>query len=84
MTEIETQVEVFTQPNCAPCRQVERFLREKDVTFSVRDVTDDAQALETIVEQGFIATPVTRIGERWIGGFRRGELEAALRKVLSE
>lgn len=81
MTVTASDVEVFTQPHCAPCRDVERFLRNRDVAFAVRDVTDDADALEAIVARGFMATPVTRVGERWIGGFRRAELEAALRDV---
>lgn len=74
-------VELFTQPHCAPCREVERFLRNREVAFAMRDVTDDADALEAIMARGFMATPVTRIGEHWIAGFRRAELEAALREV---
>ena len=81
MTEIEPQVEVFPQPHCAPCREVERFLRERNVDFEMRDVTADPDALETIVREGFMATPVTRIGRRWIAGFRRRELETALREA---
>lgn len=82
MTGIQPQVELFTQPHCAPCREVERLLRDRGVMFSARDVTDDAGALEIIVARGFMATPVTRIGERWIGGYRKAQLEAALRAVL--
>ena len=82
MTASQPEVEVFTQPHCAPCREVERFLRNREVAFAVRDVTEDGDALEAIVARGFMATPVTRIGEHWIAGFRRAELEAALRGVV--
>jgi glutaredoxin-like protein NrdH len=71
-------VELFTQPHCAPCREVERFLQERGVAFVRRDVTADAAALELVVSRGFMATPVTRIGEHWVAGFRRQELERAL------
>jgi glutaredoxin len=81
MTAIEPQVEVFTQPHCAPCRDIERFLRERNVPFVLRDVAADPQALETLARAGFMATPVTRIGERWIAGFRRQALLAALHEA---
>ena len=81
MSEPVPAVELFTQPHCAPCRQVERFLREHRMTFVVRDVTADAGALEEIARRGFMATPVTRIGERWIAGFRKRELADALRAL---
>ena len=69
------EIEVFTQPQCANCRQVERFLRQRGVEFTVRDVTDDPAALEQIVSRGYMSTPVTRVGDRWVAGFNRSELE---------
>ena len=83
MTESAPAIEVFTQPHCAPCREVERYLRDRGVPYVLHDVTDDPEALNTIAAQGFMATPVTRIGERWVGGFRKAELEAALREALT-
>ncbi len=71
-------VVVFTQPHCAGCSQVERFLETRGVTFTVRDVSRDAAALEEIVSRGYLSTPVTRIGDRWVAGFRRKELEVLL------
>jgi len=81
MTDSVRKVEVFTQPRCAPCREVERFLSAHRVSYTLRDVTDDASALDAIVERGFMATPVTHVGERWIAGFRRAELESALHEA---
>ena len=81
MTESAPDIEVFTQRHCAPCREVERYLQDREVPYVLHDVTDDAEALNTIAAQGFMATPVTRIGERWISGFRRADLEAALREA---
>jgi len=71
-------VEVFTQPHCAPCRQVEAFLRDRGVSFTPRDVVLDPSALDRLVDRGFMSTPVTRIGEEWISGFDRRRLERAL------
>lgn len=74
----QAAVVVYTQPHCAPCRMVEQFLEQHAVAFVTRDVTTDPGALTDLVERGFMATPVTRIGEQWIAGFRRDELSDAI------
>jgi len=42
-------------------------------------VVADASALAELEAEGYMTTPVTRIGERLIAGFKRGELDEALR-----
>ena len=79
----EPSVELFTQPHCAPCRQVEAFLRERGVSYVQRDVVAEPSALYRLADQGFMSTPVTRVREQWIAGFDRGRLERAL-AALSE
>ncbi|MGE3961750.1 MAG: glutaredoxin family protein [Dehalococcoidia bacterium] len=74
----ETEVVVYTQPHCGPCRMVERFLQESGVPYVTRDVTRDADALNDLTERGFMATPVTRVGTQWVAGFSRDELRRAL------
>ncbi|MGE3414417.1 MAG: glutaredoxin family protein [Dehalococcoidia bacterium] len=74
----QAAVVVYTQPHCAPCRMVEQFLEQHAVSFVARDVTKDPDALNELVERGFMATPVTNIGEQWIAGFRRDELSDAI------
>ena len=54
---------------------MERYLEERGLAFTVRDVFDDPAALEEISSRGYMSTPVTRIGDRWIAGFRRKEFE---------
>lgn len=71
-------IEVFTQTHCAPCRQLEAFLRQRGIPFTQRDVEADPVALEEIVARGYMGTPVIRIGETWVAGFRRTELERLL------
>lgn len=75
-------VEVFTQPHCAACRQVEAFLGDSGVSFTPRDVVLDPSALDRLVDRGFMSTPVTRIREEWIPGFDRRRLERALAVLL--
>ncbi len=76
-------VEVFTQTHCASCRQVEQYLRDRKNQFVTRDVGADPAALEAIASRGYMSTPVTRIGDEWIAGFKRATFEKMLRAVHS-
>ena len=71
----ERLVEVFTQPGCAACRQVERYLEQRGVPYEVRDVLEDASALDELMQRGYMQTPVTRCGDQWIAGFDRAALD---------
>lgn len=72
------EIVVYTQPHCASCKEVERFLEQRGVTFTVLDVSEDPQALEEIASRGYMSTPVTRIGDDWVAGFNRKQLERLL------
>ncbi len=72
------EVELFTQAHCAGCRQDEQFLRERGVEFTSRDVGEDPAALDELTSRGYMSTPVTRIGEHWVAGFRKREFERLL------
>ncbi len=74
-------VELFTQAHCGSCREVERYLRDRGVAFTVRNVDAEPAALEELAARGYMTTPVTRVGEHWIAGYRRRKLERALKAV---
>ncbi len=73
-------IELFTQQHCAPCHQVEAFLQGRGVAFTIHRVDQDPAALEVLAQQGYMVTPVVRIGESWIAGFNRKELERLLKR----
>jgi len=73
-------VVLYTQPHCAPCRQVEQLLAGIGVEYGARNVLDDDAALRDLEAQGYLMTPVTRIGSDWIVGFRRDQILDALRR----
>lgn len=81
MSDSEPSAVVYTSPHCASCKQVMSFLDDRGIPFEARDISVDEEALGDLEAEGFMTTPVTRIGDRWIAGFRRGELEAALSDV---
>lgn len=74
-------VVLYTQPHCSACRSVEQYLVGRGVPFEVRDVFENASALEEIEARGYLTTPVTRIGDEWIPGFRRSAFDAALARM---
>lgn len=78
MSDKGAPVVVYTQPHCMLCHRVVRFLSERGIAFAERDISRDAAALQDLVERGFMGTPVTRVGETWVAGFDRLEIERAL------
>lgn len=65
------KVTVYTTNYCPYCRQAERFLTEKGVTFQNIDVTDDDELRTKLVELsgGRKTVPQIFIGDEPIGGY---------------
>ena len=80
----EPSVELFTQSHCAPCRQVEAYLRGRGIPFVQRDVVADPHALDLLAERGFMSTPVLRVGQQWIAGFDRRRFDLALASLPAD
>jgi adenosylhomocysteine nucleosidase len=59
---------------------VKEFLSRAGVPFTTRDVDEDDGAYEELVARGWLAVPVTFIGEQAIKGFN----PAALRQALAD
>ena len=59
------EIVVYTQPHCASCKEVARF-------------PEDPVALEEITSRGYMSPPVTRIGDHWVAGVKRKQLERLL------
>lgn len=71
-------IELFTQQYCSECHEVAQFLQDRGVEFTTRSVDRDPEALELLIAKGYMSTPVVRIGDTWIAGFKRRELERLL------
>ena len=78
MNDQSPEIVVYTQPHCAGCKEVARFLEERGAVFTLLDVSQDPAALEEIASRGYMSTPVTRIGEHWVAGFKRKQFERLL------
>ena len=69
-------VVLFTQPTCAPCKQVKRQLITRGIEFTERDITQDPEALKDLRNLNFNGTPVIQTDDdAWIG-FNAAKMEA--------
>ncbi len=57
---------------------VKGYLSQKDVDYAVRNISEDLEARQTVIDMGHRSTPVTLIGEHKVLGFDRGKLDEAL------
>jgi glutaredoxin len=45
------RVVMFTQPGCLSCELMRIFLEAKEITFEERDISSDAEARRSMIEQ---------------------------------
>ena len=57
---------------------MKEFLRQKGITYTERDVSQDEATMEELTGKGFFATPVTVIDGEAVVGFNRARLEQLL------
>lgn len=72
-------VVVYSKPNCMQCNFTKQFLMDNEIDFVVKDIEEDAVALEEVKALGFASLPVVIIdGEEPFNGFRPDRLESLL------
>ena len=57
---------------------MKEFLSRERVAFTVRDVDEDDAAYKELVSRGWLAVPVTFVGEIAVRGYDPGALRQAL------
>ena len=50
--------ELFSQPNCQPCKAVERKLNQYGIPYIIHDISRDENARERVRALGYTQTPV--------------------------
>lgn len=63
-----SNVELFTQTGCVPCRAVKNKLVEYGIEHEVRNITNDPLALETVKNANIQGTPAMRVDDMWLRG----------------
>lgn len=68
-------VTVYTKPACVQCNATYRSLDNKGIEYEVVDITEDAAALETVKEMGYLQAPVVITSDDHWSGFRPDKIE---------
>ncbi|HLP22446.1 MAG TPA: glutaredoxin-like protein NrdH [Microbacteriaceae bacterium] len=68
-------VTVYTKPSCVQCTATYRALDSKGVEYEVIDLSEDANALETVKELGYLQAPVVVTDEGHWSGFRPDKID---------
>ncbi|TXC92188.1 glutaredoxin family protein [Metabacillus litoralis] len=70
---------VYSQPNCPPCQVVKQFLEHHQIEFIEKDVSQDHDAREKLInELHSTSTPTVTINEEIVTGFDLKRLEELL------
>ena len=73
-----SEVVLYHQAACAPCTQVERFLWDRGVPFTAKDIGADQEAMQEFLALGYLTTPVTVIDGTPVPGFQPKRLAQLL------
>lgn len=72
------EVTIFTNHGCSACHAAMEFMTAHGVPFVEKNIGDDEKARDELINAGFRAVPVIRIGEDSMVGFSA----VKLRKML--
>jgi glutaredoxin-like protein NrdH len=61
---------IYTKPNCVQCDATKRYFDNKGVAYTTVDITQDSDALDRLIAEGFKAAPVVNIDTHWWSGFQ--------------
>lgn len=62
------KVTVYSTPFCAPCEQLKRYLTERDIPYTVRDLMMDEEAQDLLERHHIRSTPALEVdGEIYAG-----------------
>ena len=67
---------VYTKPNCVQCNMTKKRLEDRGIPYATVDITQDPDALDKLISQGFQAAPVVNVGDRWWAGFQPDEIDS--------
>ena len=59
----------YTQPGCASCQQVKRWLTQQGVPFTEHNIPEDEEVLQVLTALGSQGVPTTVIDEQIVIGF---------------
>ena len=75
---------LYSIPDCVTCEEVAIYLKSRDIPYSEKDVSKDAELQQELTKRtGKLSVPVTIIGDEIISGYNREKIGAVLDSILS-
>ncbi|WP_054952871.1 glutaredoxin-like protein NrdH [Flaviflexus massiliensis] len=69
-------ITVYTKPSCVQCNATTRALNKAGLPYETVDLTEDAEALESVKALGYQQAPVVMAGGDHWAGFRPDKIKA--------
>lgn len=74
-------ITLFTKPRCMQCDATKRALDKHGLNYQTIDLTEDAAALEMVMNLGHQQAPVVMAGEESWSGFRPDRIKAIAQQM---
>ncbi|MBN7481012.1 glutaredoxin-like protein NrdH [Mycobacteroides abscessus subsp. massiliense] len=78
-----TAVTVYSKPGCVQCTATIKALTKNGVRYTIRDVTVDDAARDTVMKLGYTAAPVVVAGADHWSGFRPDRIKALAKGIAA-
>lgn len=69
---------VYTSNTWPYCFSVKDYLKEKNVSFSEKNISTDMEARKELISKGFMGVPVVYIDDEAVVGFDKDKLDKLL------
>ncbi|MGB3161233.1 glutaredoxin-like protein NrdH [Carnobacterium sp.] len=64
-------ITVYSKPNCMQCNFTKKYLDDKGINYTLKDIFESEVALDEVKELGFTSVPVISVeGREAFNGFR--------------
>jgi glutaredoxin-like protein NrdH len=70
------KITVYSTPNCGQCRMTYKALDRAGIAYEVVDLSQDAEKLEELRQQGYLQAPIVMAGTETWTGFRPDKIKA--------
>ena len=74
---------LYTQTGCADSERVRSWLRQRQISFEERNVTEDPPAMADLAQHSVFATPLLVINDQVIFGYQSKQMETIFRDTSS-
>jgi glutaredoxin len=73
----EKRIIMYSQPGWPPCYHAKAWLTEQEIPFEVRDIRQNTDYIDELINLGASMTPTFVIAEQVLIGFQPDELKKA-------